>query len=381
VLSDYARNKIDTMKPVNTSDSSLRNANLDFLRGTAICLVVCYHLFVMSPIPLLRLLRYTHYGQYGVDLFFVLSGWLIGSLYWRELSRFGTVDLPRFWARRWIRTIPPYLVALTLSWLAVFKQRYEIFDLRYLLFVQNYYAHIPFFLISWSLCIEEHFYLIVPLALFVLPQRKVVMSGLFVILFLIAPISRYLGSLNGVALSDFAYMQTATHLRTEGLILGFAVAYFPIFLPAKFAVLTRYAPWIAMVAGLGFIACQFLPDVWNYRIEGTILSIGLTAGLLTLVSFPPNGLASSNIVRAIAIASYSAYLTHSLVLHVAKALVERLARDYWLIYFPFAITLVIIIAASFYWAIELTSIRCRDSWIPRHARKLDEGARVVGLTS
>ena len=57
-----------------------RNEVLDFLRALAITLVICYHVVQMSPLPLPNLAAVTRWGQYGVDLFFVLSGWLIGGL-------------------------------------------------------------------------------------------------------------------------------------------------------------------------------------------------------------------------------------------------------------------------------------------------------------
>src|SRR5437867_3597405 len=89
-----------------------RDANLDLLRAAAISMVVTYHVIQMSPVPQPRLMRLAVFGQYGVDLFFVLSGWLIGRLYWKEHARFGDVELVRFWSRRWLRTIRRYLPAL-----------------------------------------------------------------------------------------------------------------------------------------------------------------------------------------------------------------------------------------------------------------------------
>ena len=80
-----------------------RNVNLDLLRATAISMVVVYHLIQNSPVSQPKLIQVVVFGQYGVDLFFVLSGWLIGRLYWKEHARFGSVDLLRFWARRWMR--------------------------------------------------------------------------------------------------------------------------------------------------------------------------------------------------------------------------------------------------------------------------------------
>src|SRR5262249_23083778 len=68
-----------------------RDHNLDLIRATAIAMVLIYHGIVMSPIQSPWIRQMTNYGQYGVDLFFVLSGWLIGGLYWRERKEFGNV--------------------------------------------------------------------------------------------------------------------------------------------------------------------------------------------------------------------------------------------------------------------------------------------------
>jgi peptidoglycan/LPS O-acetylase OafA/YrhL len=149
-------------------------------------------------------MRFVSIGKYGVDLFFVLSGWLIGNLYWREHARFGEVQLLRFWSRRWLRTIPPYLAALALSWLAVKLERREPFDWGYLLFIQNYYQRIPFFLVSWSLCIEEHFYLFVPLLLLVTNRFRLAAPLVFGALILASPICRCLEPA-GDANKEFGY--------------------------------------------------------------------------------------------------------------------------------------------------------------------------------
>lgn len=84
-----------------------RDPNTGLIRASAIALVLIHHVGQsLSLIPAAGH-RYTSLGIYGVDLFFVLSGWLIGRLYWVEKRDFGEVNVLRFWVRRWFRTIPP----------------------------------------------------------------------------------------------------------------------------------------------------------------------------------------------------------------------------------------------------------------------------------
>ena len=102
-----------------------RDSNLDLLRAAAILMVVVYHVAQRWPVALPRLTAFTQYGEHGVDLFFVLSGWLIGGLLWREHEKFGNVQITRFICRRASRTVPPYLVALAIFYLGVFVTRRE----------------------------------------------------------------------------------------------------------------------------------------------------------------------------------------------------------------------------------------------------------------
>ena len=142
-----------------------RYANIDLLRSIAILMVVFYHSVNMSKVPQ-WFWDIGETGALGVDLFFVLSGFLVGGLYFKERREFGTVSIPHFICRRIFRTIPMYFLIMPLAYLATYSARNIPFDWSYLLFLQNYRYYMPFYVISWSLCIEEHFYLIMP---FVLP--------------------------------------------------------------------------------------------------------------------------------------------------------------------------------------------------------------------
>jgi peptidoglycan/LPS O-acetylase OafA/YrhL len=150
-----------------------RLLGLDCLRALAISLVLVSHItFLLFPdststlIDGLRIL-----GAIGVDLFFVLSGYLIGGIL---LKMIGTDELKwselfKFWKRRWLRTVPNYFLVLCLNIVVAFlvgmSLPKELF--QYSLFLQNFsWGHPDFFTEAWSLSIEEYAYLLLPFLIF-----------------------------------------------------------------------------------------------------------------------------------------------------------------------------------------------------------------------
>ncbi len=137
----------------------MRNLGLDLLRIIAVMLVIGRHL----PVPEgeSRLFKVWQQGGWvGVDLFFVLSGFLVSSLLFREHKRFGVVDTKRFLIRRGFKIYPAFWLFLLFSLVVRVasgdypKKKYVIGEL---LFVQNYLGGVWDH--TWSLAVEEHFYL------------------------------------------------------------------------------------------------------------------------------------------------------------------------------------------------------------------------------
>jgi peptidoglycan/LPS O-acetylase OafA/YrhL len=138
---------------------------LDTLRALAVTLVVLHHyvLFV-SDAPTFGWVG--EIGWAGVDLFFALSGYLIGNQIFKALGSRGGFSLRHFYARRLLRTLPNFwaVLALYALWPA-FRGDAPLLPLwRYLSFTQNIHLEPgTAFSHAWSLCIEEQFYMLLPL--------------------------------------------------------------------------------------------------------------------------------------------------------------------------------------------------------------------------
>ena len=218
-----------------------RHTSLDALRGLAVLLVIGFHL----DLPGLRL-----FGWVGVDIFFVLSGFLISELLFRNLEENGRLKLQEFWVRRAFKIFPP--LYFFLAAIAALSSVLHIFPGRSFLaamfFFSNYLsdpnqagglvAH------TWSLAVEEHFYFFFPLlvsALVVTRSRQPLRW--LPIIFVGVATSCFL--LRCIDTEHWSY----THLRVDALFAGVTLRYLARFKPG----FSRYFhSWIAFVCGATF---------------------------------------------------------------------------------------------------------------------------------
>jgi peptidoglycan/LPS O-acetylase OafA/YrhL len=139
-----------------------RLASLDFLRGVAALLVAIPHFFIFAEIdvPVFEAI-----SVIGVEIFFVLSGFVLApQILEIAMVRPSLTNLGIFWVRRWMRTIPAYLLALSI--LSIVSHELFTADyFRYALYIQNLFKQAnenDYFSIAWSLSVEEWFYLAFP---------------------------------------------------------------------------------------------------------------------------------------------------------------------------------------------------------------------------
>jgi peptidoglycan/LPS O-acetylase OafA/YrhL len=171
---------------------------------------------------------------FGMDLFFILSGFLIGSILLRSLQVSGTQNLRRFYLRRIFRTFPSYYVVLTILAVAVHltaDQRRHL-PWEYLYGTNFLSLHRPSVVMfwGWSLALEEQFYLTVPLLFFVLHRLKTDRAriGLLTVIWLSALVVRLAIYWRGRPWGDFALygaIYFRTYTRFDTLVLGIILAF------------------------------------------------------------------------------------------------------------------------------------------------------------
>jgi len=333
-----------------------RNAWLDTLRAVAIALVVACHVnsayFDRFEKPSHSWYKIVGLGGHGVDLFFVLSGWLLGSALLRELNKTGSVDPLRFWHRRWWRTLPAYFAVLffTLSQRAL-SGNLSWSDSTYFVFIQNYwYKHTPFFGVSWSLCVEEHFYLLIAASLFFVGNRKKAITALLLALIFVPIYCRAQGlftqSLN-------------THVQIDacasGVLLAHIMQNYPDIWKNWMRTLVAHVPMaiavLLIAAYRRFYAAgpELPPEAWIYV---SMVAISLSE----LNPFFRNS--SSNApIRYLATRSYALYLVH--VEGIALANILGI-KNYWL-YFAVVVVAGLIIAEILHRFVEVPGMNYRDS--------------------
>jgi peptidoglycan/LPS O-acetylase OafA/YrhL len=146
-------------------DFGKRIVGLDIMRSIAIILVVYSHSIFLLPTNLLY-----KFNLDGVNLFFVLSGFLVGKIIFVELdkSKNKLKSLWKFWVFRWVKTLPSYffVLAILFFWTYFTNQDTSEYKFSFLFFGQNFYnLHPQVFKEAWSLSVEEWFYFLFPLFL------------------------------------------------------------------------------------------------------------------------------------------------------------------------------------------------------------------------
>jgi len=338
-----------------------RNASLDLLRALAILMVLATHIansFARGT-PLANGLSV---GGRGVDLFFVLSGWLLGSQLFREVRTTGSVDVKRFWIRRWLRTLPAYYTVLLATFAQLIVQgKANLIDWRYLVFLQNYLPEMPYLGVTWSLCVEEHFYLaIAPAILFAYRYRwAFVLVALTVVALIVAHILGYY-----THRADYHIRET--HVVFVQCLTGVMLAGIAEFWPRTWHVLRKISGLWALLSLLLILVAAWnrtyggwtLPDWgtggWALLFAGWIVLANSSAFWRTKVK--------SRAISFVAMRAYSIYLVHTEAIRAAEKLHVLPAEWQGIL----AVALAFAGAEILYRAVERPCYRLRDRWSKPH---------------
>jgi peptidoglycan/LPS O-acetylase OafA/YrhL len=287
------------------------NPALDGLRALAIILVIWNHMMrFMLPIG----------GWIGVDVFFVLSGYLITSILLHELRETGKISFYNFYARRALRLIPALAIVAVFQLVrSVFSQNgNEIREatLVAMVYIENWnmiygWWPIDYMGTTWSLSVEEQFYLLWPLTLvFIVNKRPLVWIVASVTAMTLAELLFWRG---GGAATEHT-LQFSLGIRPVGLLIGIAIAFLPI---SRWRMPPLMAP--AMLLAIGSIALA--ADRSAYVFLSAPLAVSLATAILIICtnqSGPVTATLSATPIRYIGKISYGLYLYHVPILLLAE---------------------------------------------------------------
>src|SRR5213595_64771 len=359
-----------------------RQPGLDLLRALAIIAVVIYHAALFGfKLPG----RVDRFGWIGVDLFFVLSGYLIGGQLLALLARDQRINLGRFFTRRALRIMPAYFVVLALyfslpSWREYTEMSQPLW--KFLLSVQNIALHGgTAFSHAWSLAVEDQFYLALPfllLFLFHRPRLAIIIPCLIVfggigLRALLAAQNPSVGG--GVSFRGFqAWIYYPTWTRLDPLVFGVALAAIERFRLQWWKGLMNCARWL-WLPGVALIAFGlYLGEGDHLSVAAAIwqfpfIALGMAALLICALSprlpFRRVAIPGAAFIASIA---YSAYLIQKLVIHFVAQFCTT--HDIALTSVPALVLVEICVYAAatlLFLAIERPFLQLRHRLAPRRA--------------
>jgi peptidoglycan/LPS O-acetylase OafA/YrhL len=331
-----------------------RYRSMDLLRSVAILLVLLAHSILSYGAP--DYLAPLQLGGTGVDLFFLLSGWLLGGLLFKEGINSGKIDVRKFWIRRWMRTLPAYYVVLIFSVLQRYLTKEDVnFPWEYFTFIQNYATDLPFFFVSWSLSVEEQFYLLIaPLLGFFIKFKKKTVTGTLLLL-LVTP---YL-------FRQFEWYSSVyeTHVSLDGCVAGVFLAHIRYHYENFWTKISTYAPGISVISlsiYILFYVARYFPN-WGFSDPDKLLLVLIFGSWVMLANSSPKWQIKLYVPGAyyIATRSYALYLLHPEVLAIQK---RYLTDAPFVIYFCIALIGSILVAEILYRSVEKPFMVAREAY-------------------
>ena len=347
----------------------------DLVRAVAILLVLVGHVLGYIYAGTYSFFLSFLSGFFGVELFFVLSGVLIGKLLIQvfnsaQIKR----ELKKFLIRRWLRTLPLYFVMLFVYW---FGNRYfdsvqnhDVALWKYFFFIQNFKEVQPtFFGVSWSLAVEEWFYVLFPASLYLIKLifRHLNNKNLFIIVFWIFSIY-FLGMrllfFNQYHFSFYEGVRKVAFFRLDaisfGVLIAYGMFYFKYFLLARKKFLFLVGTIILSLNQFIIFQDHFKHLFYFNTFYYSVLGFGLACLFPFFYQLNSKNRLLISSITFISKISYSLYLIHWLVFKFLELAFFDLI-DAPVKFFIFFI-LSLIGASITYFFIEKPILKYRERW-------------------
>jgi peptidoglycan/LPS O-acetylase OafA/YrhL len=330
---------------------------LDGLRFLAFAVVFYHHFFPVRNGTNPWLVAMAEAGRLGVDLFFVLSSFLITSLLLREQDARDQIDVPAFWVRRILRIWPLYFAFVAGA--AVVERPVWWYLAGLLTFTMNWtvlggwYPSVTSHL--WSISIEEQFYFGWPLVVRWTPRRALPWVCLGMIA--VAITTRAVLVSRGLDASAQAiWVNTAAHLDplAIGGLVALAWARRPWTLPAgtHWLALAGASVALTLIQHRGIVPIPSVHQIWTYLVSAVILG-----GVVAATAGSQSGLLASRPLVYLGRISYGLYVFHMPVLTAFEPFTD-LVR--WVVRLPLAFGLTLAVAALSYRFLEQPFLRLKE---------------------
>lgn len=372
-------------------------AGLDHLRALAITLVLLFHYRLFGHPQWIE--PAGEFGWTGVDLFFVLSGYLISSQLFVTIAKGRSLSMSEFYIKRTFRIIPAYAITVALYFLVpAFKEFDGLAPLwKFITFTQNLgldprtqraFSH------CWSLCVEEQFYLALPLLIIAMTVFKAGKKAFWLlpILFIAGFLIRFLiyqyrvepiRDTDNFGMLWTSYIYYPTYTRLDGLLCGVTIAAISVFKPEFFKRITKHGnitllTSIALLAGAYFV-CSNRSGFAASEFGFPLVSVGY--GVMVLAALSPNCVLykyRSRFTSSIAILSYSIYLIHKGVFHLVQQWFGNMGldKDSNLMILP-CIIFTVLAALVMRYTIEKPFLRMRDKVLAKRRLRVMKEISVV----
>jgi peptidoglycan/LPS O-acetylase OafA/YrhL len=336
--------------------------SLDGLRAIAVLWVMLHHMRIFFHVdgfltPVLRS------GSLGVDIFFVISGFLITGLLITHLSE--RIHIRRFYIHRFFKIVPQFYALLFIQ-LIFLASADKI--LPYLFFMQNYFPSEFMLMHTWSLAVEEHFYIVYPLLLVLIykvtlkNQRFIATMITLLSLIILGNIIRMVSFSQAGFFEQYVSYQT-THVRFDELLAGCVLRF--VYERWKGVPLLKLAG-CACLAGIiltAYLALYFHPKWWWHYTLSYIATCLLISS--TLWGFRPlKNILEYPILMKIGRCSYGIYIWHYIICILSIFLVEQVFRIPLIYGIVLYFVVSILVGAFSTWTLERYFLDLRKKLLP-----------------